>query len=140
MSYLFDTDAISELFKPRPAQGYLDWLGTVGRSEQFTSAVTIGELFKGAYRSRAKSRYLAVIEDHVLPQFTVLQYDTEVARTYGKLRAELERAGTPVADADLMIASTAKRFGLKVVTGNLKHFSKVRDLQIERVFADARAR
>ena len=51
MAYLFDTDAISELLKPRPLAAYVKWLSAVPREEQFTSAVVIGELYKGAYRS-----------------------------------------------------------------------------------------
>ena len=52
MAFLFDTDAISELLRPRPAMAYLKWLMKVSREEQFTSAVVIGELYKGAYRSQ----------------------------------------------------------------------------------------
>ena len=51
MAFLFDTDAISEVLKRRPLPAYVAWLRTVPRVEQFTSAVVIGELFKGAYRS-----------------------------------------------------------------------------------------
>jgi predicted nucleic acid-binding protein len=50
VAYLFYTDAISELLRPRPGRAYVGWLGTVPRRDPFTSAVTIGELFKGAYR------------------------------------------------------------------------------------------
>jgi predicted nucleic acid-binding protein len=52
--YLFDTDAISELLRPRPLPRDVEWLRTVPREDQYTSAVTIGELFIGAYRSRAR--------------------------------------------------------------------------------------
>jgi predicted nucleic acid-binding protein len=51
VAFLFDTDAISEVLKRRPLPAYVAWLRTVPRVEQFTSAVVIGELFKGAYRS-----------------------------------------------------------------------------------------
>ena len=54
MAFLFDTDAISELLRPRPAMAYIKWLMKVPHEEQFTSAVVIGELYKGAYRSRAR--------------------------------------------------------------------------------------
>ena len=40
MAFLFDTDAISETLRPRPDPGYLAWLDTVPRDEQFASAVT----------------------------------------------------------------------------------------------------
>jgi predicted nucleic acid-binding protein len=106
-AYLFDTDAISELLRPRPLQAYLDWLGTIPREGQFTSAVTVGELFKGAYRSAAKERHLKNIEERVLPAVTTLPYDVSVARVFGRMRADLERSENILADADLQIAATA---------------------------------
>ena len=65
MAYLFDTDAISELLKPRPAAGYVRWLAAVPREEQFTSAVVVGELYQGAFRSSAVRRHLENIEKRV---------------------------------------------------------------------------
>jgi tRNA(fMet)-specific endonuclease VapC len=123
--YLFDTDSISEIWRKRPVRRYLDWLTEVGRDEQYTSAVVVGELFKGAYRSSRREHFLKVIEDEVLPRFTVLAYDVDVARVYGQTRAELESMGVTVAEADLQIASTGLRYGLTVVTGNVRHFEKV---------------
>ena len=79
MAFLFDTDAISELLRPRPAMAYLKWLMKVSREEQFTSAVVIGELYKGAYRSQNRDRHLVNIEQRVLPAVTVLPYDTDTA-------------------------------------------------------------
>lgn len=139
MAFLFDTDAISHIFRARPFPGYLHWLKGVSRTEQFTSAVTIGELFKGAYRTDRRDHFLTLIEERVLPSFTVLAYDTEVARTYGRLRAELESSRITVAEADLMIGATARRYGLKVVTGNIKHFSKIPGIELERALADSRS-
>ncbi len=72
VAYLFDTDAISEFLRSRPLQRYLDWLKTIPRDAQFTSAVTVGELFKGAYRSAAKERHLDNLEKRVLPAVTIL--------------------------------------------------------------------
>jgi predicted nucleic acid-binding protein len=62
VAYLFDTDAISELLKPRPAAGYVKWLAAIPREEQFTSAVVVGELYKGAFRSSAVARHLENLE------------------------------------------------------------------------------
>ncbi len=140
MAYLFDTDAISELLKPRPAAGYVSWLAAVPREEQFTSAVVVGELYKGAFRSSAAARHLENIEKRVLPAVTVLSYDVAAARVYGRFRAQLESAGRPLADADLQIAATALLHDLDLVTGNVKHFKRVPGLRISRALADARAR
>jgi predicted nucleic acid-binding protein len=138
MAYLFDTDAISELLRPRPATRYLEWLSSVPRSEQFTSAVVVGELFKGAFRSQHCERHLSGIETRLLPLLTVLPYDVGVARTFGQIRAHLDERGKPLADADLQIAATAVRHGLQLVTGNLRHFARVPGLEISPAFADAR--
>jgi predicted nucleic acid-binding protein len=67
MAYLFDTDAISELLRPCPLQIFVEWLITVPREEQFTSAVVVGELYNGAYRSQARQRHLNNIEQRILP-------------------------------------------------------------------------
>ncbi|MGH9367167.1 MAG: type II toxin-antitoxin system VapC family toxin [Thermoanaerobaculia bacterium] len=140
MAFLFDTDAISELLKPRPLQSYVRWLSTVPREDQFTSAVVVGELFKGAYGSSAPARHLANIERRVLPAVTVLAYDIAVARVYGRIQAGLAQAGRALADADLQIAATAIHHDLELVTGNLRHFRRIEELRIHPVLADARSR
>jgi tRNA(fMet)-specific endonuclease VapC len=140
MAYLFDTDAISELLKPRPAAGYVRWLAAVPREEQFTSAVVIGGLYQGAFRSSAAARHLENIEKRVLPAVTVLSFDAPAARVYGEIRAQLEAAGRPLADADLQIAATALLHDLELVTGNLKHFKRVPHLRTSPALADARLR
>jgi len=63
MAFLFDTDAISELLRPRPAAKYVKWLMEIPREEQFTSSIVIGELYKGAYRSQACEHHLSNIEN-----------------------------------------------------------------------------
>jgi predicted nucleic acid-binding protein len=140
MGYLFDTDAISEVLKQRPAAGYVRWLAAIPREEQFTSAVVVGELYKGAFRSSATARHLENIEKRVLPAVTVLSYDVAAARVYGQVRARLESAGRPLADADLQIAATALIHDLELVTGNVKHFKRVPGLRLSPVLAEVRTR
>jgi len=139
MAYLFDTDAISESRRSRPALAYIRWLRTVPRSDQFTSAVVVGELFRGAFRSSERARYLEDIETRVLRALNVLPYDLEAARLYGHLSALLETEGQKLADADLQIAATALVHDLELVTGNVRHFGRVVGLWINPVLADARA-
>lgn len=139
MSFLFDTDAISEVLKLRPAPKYLQWLRNVPRESQYTSAIVIGELFRGAFQSKARVRHLQNIEDRVIPAISVLPYDVQTARIYGEICAELEAKGQRLADADLQIAATALQFSLTVVTGNVRHFERVPSLQINQVLAEARS-
>lgn len=139
MAYLFDTDAISEVLKPRPAPQYLQWLALVPRDEQYTSSIVVGELYKGAFRSQAEERHLQNIDERVLPVVTTLPYDVAVARIYGRIRARLEMAGQSLADADLQIAATAIYHDLELVTGNLRHFSRIQGLRINPILAQARS-
>jgi predicted nucleic acid-binding protein len=136
--YLFDTDAVSELLRPKPLTEYVHWLQTIPREEQFASAVTIGELYQGAYRSANQKRHLANIDERVLPAVTVLPYDVAIARVFGRVRAALEEAGTPLDDADVQIAATALHHGLELVTGNLRHFTRISGLRINSILYSAK--
>lgn len=138
MPYLFDTDAISELLRPKPAPLFVKWIRTVRREDQYVSAITVGELYQGAYRSQACDRHLENIERRVLPAVTVLPFDAATAKVFGAVRAMLERAGTRLDDADLQIAATALHHGLEVVTGNVRHFERVPGIQLTRILAEAR--
>lgn len=138
MPYLFDTDAISELLRPRPLSAYVAWLKAIPREDQYTSSVTIGELFKGAYRSRAKEHHLTNIEERVLPAVTVLPYDIATARVFGRIRAQLEEVGQILPDADLQIAATALYHNLELVTGNLRHFERIPGVRICRILEESR--
>ena len=138
MAFLFDTDAISELLRPHPHSRYVEWLQSIPREDQFTSAVTIGELYKGAYRSQARDLHLSNIERRVLPVVTVLPYDVATANVYGQLRAQLERIGQILADADLQIAATAIYHDLELVTGNLRHFNRITQVRVNDILFQAR--
>jgi predicted nucleic acid-binding protein len=138
MAFLFDTDAISELLRPHPLTAYRHWIENVERQDQFTSAVVVGELYKGAYRSANQEKHLVNIEHLVLPAVTVLPYDTAVSKVFGAVRARLEMAGMMLPDADLQIAATAIYHGLVLVTGNVRHFRRIRELKIETILSDTR--
>ena len=139
MAYLFDTDAISELLRTSPLPAYVKWLSTIPREEQYTSAVVVGELYKGAYRSQAKQRHLDNIERFILPAVTSLPYDVATAKLFGQIRAQLEEAGNILPYADLQIAATAIYHDLELVSGNLRHFSRIHNLKLSPILANARS-
>ena len=138
MAYLFDTDAISELLRPRPAPAYVEWLTGVPREDQFTSAVVIGELYRGAFRSPARERHLVNIRQRIIPAVTVLPYDVAIAEVYGLLSAQLEEAGQALADADLQIAATAVYHNLELLSANLKHFARIPQLRCNPILTRTR--
>ncbi len=130
MSFLFDTNAISEVMRPRPNEAYVDWLRHLPREEQFTCSVVMGEMYAGAYSSPSPTKWIDRIERFVLPSVTVLNFDLDTARVYGRIRAELRRAGQIIDEADMMIAATAIHHGLTVVTANVSHFARVPGLLV----------
>jgi predicted nucleic acid-binding protein len=114
------------------------WLRTIAVDEQLTTAITVAELYWGAHRSSARDRHLRKIEEVLLPTLQVLPFDAKAAKQFGELKALLDAQGTPLADADLQIASIALAEGHELVTGNLRHFSRVPGLRINTALAASR--
>lgn len=117
--------------KRAPASSLVMRLARVQPEDQFTSSVTLGELLYGAHRSSRTEALLRRIEETLVAELPVLPFDAAAARRYGELRAELERRGTPIGDADTRVAAIALSRGLAVVTGNERHFRQVPDLAVE---------
>lgn len=140
MAFLFDTDALSEAFRKRPAPSYLLWLFRLPPEQQFTSSVAIGELYKGAFRSPEPEKHLANIGTVLSSAVTILPFDVAAARVYGEIEAHLSSRGQTLEDADLRIAATAICHGLEVVTGNLRHFDRIPGIRLHRALVDARQR
>ena len=131
VKYLFDTDTVSTLLKPGPSEFLVKRISLVPASDQFISAITILEITYGAYRSRVPEKYLSFLEQTVLPRVRVLPFDDTAARIAGKIRAEGEKAGHPMAPLDLQIAATARANGCILITGNTRHFKHVAGLEVE---------
>jgi predicted nucleic acid-binding protein len=130
VTFLFDTNAISETFRPRPNQDLMRWLAALPRDEQYTSTIVIAELYETAYRSAAREKWLRRINELVLPTMTVLTFDLECAHECGRLQGALRTAGAPIGDADTQIAATALHHRLTVVTANDRHFRRVPGLRV----------
>jgi tRNA(fMet)-specific endonuclease VapC len=129
--YLFDTDAITNIFKPRPSRKLLRRLGDISKNQQFISSITVGEIVYGAMKSERPKFHLDNLEKVLLPRVNLLPFDSRAAFYYGRLRAELEQKGRPLGHADLQIAATALANGLTLVTGNTRHFVIIDDLKVE---------
>lgn len=123
MSYLLDTVVLSEMRKSQPSPKVLAWLKRQKVEELFISVVSIGEIERGITMARKKnpafSDELALWLQQLLTLHTdrVLPITSNIARTWGKLSAQLGHDG-----ADILIAATAIHHKLTVVTRNVKHF------------------
>jgi predicted nucleic acid-binding protein len=126
---VLDTDAISELLRPRPSPALIERLREVPAHEQSTTAVTIGELAHGAAKVGRPELYRRAAT--LLAGSLVHPFDHVAAERYGEVRAALERAGTRLADPDLRIAAIVLTRDSVLVTGNLRHFGRVPGLAAE---------
>lgn len=129
--FLFDTDTITNIVKPRPSQNLLAKLATTSKDQQYISTITISEIVYGAEKSQRPEYHLNNLESILLPAVNILGFDTKAAYVCGRIRAELEKRGTPLDLADLEIASIAIANNLTLITNNVRHFKRVPLLQFE---------
>ncbi len=138
-AYLLDTDAFSYLAKRTVPPSFQDWIWRVPSGALHLSAVTLGELVRGANLRRAGRDQLLDRLDRVgMSRLPLLPFDREVATRWGQLEAAVRLAGTPLGRADLQIAATALVYELELVTGNVRDYERIPGLRINRVFADSR--
>ena len=126
--FLFDTDTITNILKPRPSQKLL---AKVSKDQQYISTITISKIVYGAEKSQRPEYHLNNLETILLPAVNIVGFDTKAAYVCGRIRAELERRGTPLDLADLEIASIAIANNLTLITNNVRHFIRVPLLQFE---------
>jgi predicted nucleic acid-binding protein len=93
----------------------------------YISVITVGELTKGVAllpvgtRQRELAAWLHGLEQRFAAQ--ILPVDTEVARRWGELTASAQALGVQIPASDGLIAATALRHGLRVMTRNSRHFA-----------------
>lgn len=123
MSHLLDTCVLSELVRPQPDAGVLDWLGAAEETGLYLSVLTLGELEKGIARLPAAPRRRKIeewVRNDLAERFAerLLPIDTGVAVQWGRLAGESEARGVPLPVIDALIAATSIAHGLTVVTRN----------------------
>lgn len=98
--------------------------------------MTVGELHFGAAKSD-RPRQNATLVREFLSVVPVLHSTDEIMARFGTLKAELNRTGKPVEDADVLIAATALTMNVPLATGNEKHMSRFHGLEIQNWFSDS---
>jgi len=127
MSFLLDTNVLSEPMKERPNARLLAWLSEVNEDEVLVSVVTITELRYGVERlatGKRRERLEGWLRKDLIPRFAgrILPIDLRIADTCGGLMARSESMGRPIEVRDAFIAATAEVHGLTLVTRNTSDF------------------
>ena len=128
LRYLLDTNICIYIAKQRPPSVARRFArlasGSVGMS-----LISFGELCYGAEKSAQRVQALDVL--HRLSELIpVITPNATVGERYGVIRAQLERAGTPVGNNDLWIAAHALDLGVTLISNNTREFERVPKLKL----------
>ena len=129
MRYMLDTNICIYAIKHKPEQVFMR-LQEHDPIDICISSVTYAELVHGVEKSKAIERNRVALA-LLLANIEIMNFDSLAAESYGKIRADLEKAGTPIGPLDMMIAGHAKALGYTVVTNNTKEFERVKGLTLE---------
>ena len=129
MRYMLDTNICIYVIKHKP-ETVFQKLQNINPEDVCISSVTYAELVHGVEKSAAVEKNRLALS-MLLATMEILDFDVDAADCYGKIRAALEKKGTPIGPLDMMIAAHAQSLGYTVVTNNMKEFSRVSALQIE---------
>ena len=129
MRYMLDTNICIYAIKHKPEKVFQK-LQEVEPEDVCISSVTYAELVRGVEKSAAVEKNRLALS-MLLANIEILDFNVDAADCYGKIRADLEKKGTPIGPLDMIIAGHAQSLGYTVVTKNVKEFSRVSNLKIE---------
>ena len=128
MTYLLDTDTCIDVLRQRP--GVVERLSRISPGDCAVSTITVYELFCGLAKARDATREKQKIERFVAA-IVELPLDRTAALAAAKVRADLDRQGTPIGPYDILIAGQALASGLALVASNIREFQRVGGLRLE---------
>jgi toxin FitB len=127
VSFLLDTNVVSEWVKPRPDPGVIEWLGSVDEDRVYISVITISEIRYGiegmpfgARRKRIEDWFMADLPMRF--DGRILSINIIVADAWGKIMNRGRAAGRQIGPMDGFIAATAQTSELTLVTRNVSDF------------------
>lgn len=129
MRYMLDTNICIYVIKHKPEKVF-DELKKHDPAEMCISSITYAELAHGVEKSAAVEKNRLALS-LLLANIEILDFNVDAANCYGKIRADLEKKGTPIGPLDMMIAGHAQSLDYTVVTNNVKEFARIGGLKIE---------
>jgi len=125
LKYLLDTCVISELIKERKERKVVEWIQSQNENSLFISVLTIGEIHKGITKlpdSQRKAFISDWVDHHLKKRFAgrIIKIDEEIATYWGEIQGKSEKEGKKMPVIDSLIAATAIKNDLIVVTRNIK--------------------
>ncbi|MBW2566163.1 MAG: type II toxin-antitoxin system VapC family toxin [Deltaproteobacteria bacterium] len=129
MKYMLDTNICMYIIKQKP-QNIIERFRQTQVSEIGISSITLSELEYGVMKSAKPEQNKLALAQFVAP-IEISAYDDVAAQHCGKIRARLERQGTPIGSFDMLIAAHALSINSVLITNNESEFGRVSHLKIE---------
>lgn len=130
MTYLLDTNACVALINGTPKEVRRRFRRAVARdTTMLLSSVVAFELWYGVAKSQRREANTDRLNAFLAGPLEWIDFDEGDAREAGTVRAELERAGTPIGAYDVLIAGQARRRRVTLVTSNGREFDRVTGLK-----------
>lgn len=129
MKYLLDTNICIYIIKKKP-ESVIKIFSKIKLGDVEISATTITEMYFGLAKSSKPNENTIALQEFLQPLVT-LDFNSDDAVVYGRIRAELEANGQMIGAMDLLIAAIALSRELILVTNNEKEFSRIKDLKLE---------
>ncbi len=120
MTFIVDTNVISEIARRQPDERVLQWLAEAGRVA--ISAITLDELYFGL-GLKPNVHVQRTIEGYVDAYVTIHDVTAVIAKHAGLLRGQLGQRGRVRSQSDMLIAGTAAAHGLTLATRNVRDFA-----------------
>jgi hypothetical protein len=124
---VLDTNVLSELMKPRPAESVLRWMAAQPATSLYTTSITQAEILHGIMllpSGKRRSAFEAAAEAMFKEDFAgrVLPFGSDAAHPYARIAAQRRRAGRPISHFDAQIAAIAHSTGASIATRNAPDF------------------
>src|SRR3990167_11068073 len=124
MKFMLDTNIVIDFLRGK--KSIVEKIGRILPQGIGISAISLAELYHGVYKSSRPKYNLEKVDEFIsVPEISVVDLDKQIAKHYGKMLAELESGGIKLAEIDMLIAATAGANGLKILTEDKKHFSRL---------------
>jgi tRNA(fMet)-specific endonuclease VapC len=129
MKYLLDTNICIYIIKKKP-ETVLKKFAQIKPGNITISVITVSELAFGVYNSSRPDTNLISLQEFLAP-LVILDFDSNDAYEYGKLRSILKKEGKPIGAMDMLIGAQALSRNLILVSNNIFEFEKVKNLKFE---------
>lgn len=128
MKFMLDTNTCIYLIK-RKKPKILSRLKKHLAGDIGISSLTLAELHFGVAKSLYVQKNKQALDEFIIP-LEIAVFDEKAAATYGKVRAALESAGTPIGSMEVLIGTHALSLGVTLVTSNVREFKRINYLKI----------